>query len=177
MAERFADFYPRIHVRSARIGTCIGNWPRAYSVSWKSEPSQGVHDLIGALAEPPLRDIPRTGPRFRTVRPRRFHRLDWTCRDHGVESADILVLPSYAEGMVIENEITGLLVEPGNVADLGQALSRVVEDQGLRNRLGAEAARVFASKLDAASYPDRMRPNLRIGFRHDRRHSALCQKG
>jgi glycosyltransferase involved in cell wall biosynthesis len=99
-----------------------------------------------------------------------------------LESADILVLPSYAEGMamsvlegmsyglcvvctpvgslqyVIENEVTGLIVEPGNVAGLRQALSRAVEDQGLRNRLGAEAARVFASKFDAASYPNWVRP-------------------
>ena len=99
-----------------------------------------------------------------------------------LESADILVLPSYAEGMamsvlegmsyglcvvctpvgslqyVIENEVTGLIIEPGNVAALGQALSHAVEDQGLRNRLGAEATRVFADKFDAARYPDWMRP-------------------
>jgi glycosyltransferase involved in cell wall biosynthesis len=91
-------------------------------------------------------------------------------------------LPSYAEGMamsvlegmsyglcvvctpvgslqyVVENEVTGLIVEPGNVAGLRRALSRAVEDPGLRNRLGAEAGRVFASKFDAANYPDWMRP-------------------
>jgi glycosyltransferase involved in cell wall biosynthesis len=91
-------------------------------------------------------------------------------------------LPSYAEGMamsvlegmsyglcvictpvgslqyVIENDVSGLIVEPGDVAGLRQALSRAVQEQALRSRLGAEAARVFAAKYDAASYPDRMRP-------------------
>ena len=45
----------------------------------------------------------------------------------------------------VENEVTGLIVEPGKVVGLRQALSRAVEDQGLRNQLGAEAARIFVS--------------------------------
>ena len=160
---------------------------------------KGVHDLIAALAEPPLRDmdwhvsIAGGGDEIATFREQAHasglsDRVDfpgWVGRTETMallESADILVLPSYAEGMamsvlegmsyglcvvctpvgslqyVIENEVTGLIVEPGNVAGLRQALSRAVEDQGLRNRLGAEAARVFASKFDAASYPNWVRP-------------------
>ena len=160
---------------------------------------KGVHDLIAALAERPLRDmdwhvtVAGGGDEIATFRERAHasglsDRVDfpgWVGRAETMallDSADILVLPSYAEGMamsvlegmsyglcvvctpvgslqyVIENEVTGLIVEPGNVGGLRHALSRAVEDQGLRNRLGAEAARVFASKFDAASYPDRMRP-------------------
>ena len=160
---------------------------------------KGVHDLIAALAMPPLRDldwrvtVAGGGDEVATFREQarasglsgRADFPGWVGRAETMallESADILVLPSYAEGMamsvlegmsyglcvvctpvgslqyVIENEVTGLIVEPGNVGDLRQALSRAVEDQGLRNRLGAEAARVFAGKFDAASYPDLMRP-------------------
>jgi glycosyltransferase involved in cell wall biosynthesis len=160
---------------------------------------KGVHDLIAALAEPPLRDmdwhvtVAGGGDEIATFRETTHaaglsERVDftgWVGRAETMallESADILVLPSYAEGMamsvlegmsyglcvvctpvgslqyVVENEVAGLIVEPGNVPALRQALSRAVEDRGLRNRLGAEAARVFASKFDAASYPDWMRP-------------------
>ena len=160
---------------------------------------KGVHDLIAALAEPPLREmdwhmtVAGGGDEIATFREQakaaglsdRVDFTGWVGRAETMallESADILVLPSYAEGMamsvlegmsyglcvvctpvgslqyVIENEVTGLIVEPGNVAGLRQALSRAVQDQGLRNRLGAEAARVFASKFDAASYPDWVRP-------------------
>jgi glycosyltransferase involved in cell wall biosynthesis len=160
---------------------------------------KGVHDLIAALAEPPLRDmdwhvsVAGGGDEVATFREQArisglSERVDftgWVGRAETMallESADVLVLPSYAEGMamsvlegmsyglcvvctpagslqyVIENEVTGLIVEPGNVAGLRQALSRAVEDRGLRNRLGAEAARVFASKFDAANYPDWVRP-------------------
>ena len=160
---------------------------------------KGVHDLIAALAERPLRDmdwhvtVAGGGDEIATFREQakaaglsdRVDFTGWVGRAETMallESADILVLPSYAEGMamsvlegmsyglcvvctpvgslqyVIENEVTGLIVEPGNVAGLRQALSRAVQDQGLRNRLGAEAARVFASKFDAANYPDWVRP-------------------
>ena len=160
---------------------------------------KGVHDLIAALAERPLRDmdwhvtVAGGGDEIATFRETTHaaglsERVDftgWVGRAETMallESADILVLPSYAEGMamsvlegtsyglcvvctpvgslqyVIENEVTGLIVEPGNVAGLRQALSRAIEDRGLRNRLGAEAARVFASKFDAANYPDWVRP-------------------
>jgi glycosyltransferase involved in cell wall biosynthesis len=160
---------------------------------------KGVHDLIAALAERPLRDmdwhvtVAGGGDEIATFREQakaaglsdRVDFTGWVGRAETMallESADILVLPSYAEGMamsvlegmsyglcvvctpvgslqyVIENEVTGLIVEPGNVAGLRQALSRAIEDRGLRNRLGAEAARVFASKFDAANYPDWVRP-------------------
>jgi glycosyltransferase involved in cell wall biosynthesis len=160
---------------------------------------KGVHDLIAALDAPPLRDmdwhmtVAGGGDEIATFRDEaeaagladRVDFTGWVGRAETMallDAADILVLPSYAEGMamsvlegmsyglcvvctpvgslqyVIENEVTGLIVEPGNVAGLRHALSRAVEDQGLRNRLGAEAARVFAGKFDAARYPDWVRP-------------------
>ncbi|HUN99526.1 MAG TPA: glycosyltransferase family 4 protein, partial [Bradyrhizobium sp.] len=174
---------------------------RSVHILFLGNPSRrkGVHDLIAALAEAPLRNmdwhatVAGGGEEIVTFREQanaaglsdRVGFPGWVGRAETMallDSADILVLPSYAEGMamsvlegmshglcvvctpvgslqyVIENDVSGLLVEPGNVADLRQALSRAVEDQGLRSRLGVEAARVFAAKFDAASYPDRMGP-------------------
>ncbi len=99
-----------------------------------------------------------------------------------LNSTDILALPSYAEGMamsvlegmayglcivctpvgslrdVIDDEITGLLVKPGDTVALATALTRAVNDAPLRSRLGSKAAQVFAGKFDAADYPSRIRP-------------------
>jgi glycosyltransferase involved in cell wall biosynthesis len=99
-----------------------------------------------------------------------------------LNSADVLVLPSYAEGMamsvlegmayglcivctpvgslrdVVDDEVTGLLVRPGDTRALATALSRAVNDAELRAQLGSKAAQVFAGKFDAADYPSRIRP-------------------
>lgn len=90
---------------------------------------------------------------------------DWTddIRDY-YRAADIFVLPSHGEGMsnalleamacglaivatrvgaapeMIRNNIDGLLVEAEDRLGLGMALGRVVQDRGLRKRLGHAAA-------------------------------------
>jgi len=79
-------------------------------------------------------------------------------------AADIFVLPSHAEGMsnalleamasglavistrvgaaeeMVQHEQNGLLVTPGNVDELAEALARLVTDESLRVRLAREAA-------------------------------------
>jgi glycosyltransferase involved in cell wall biosynthesis len=90
---------------------------------------------------------------------------DWTkdIRDY-YRASDIFVLPSHGEGMsnalleamacglavvatrvgaapeMIRDGIDGLLVEPGDRLGLGVALSRVVQDPGLRKRIGHATA-------------------------------------
>ena len=59
-------------------------------------------------------------------------------------------------GEVIEDEVTGLVVQPGDVNRLSTALARAVSDPALRVQLGSAAERVFANKFDAAYYPDRI---------------------
>lgn len=92
--------------------------------------------------------------------------------------ADILVLPSFAENLpisviegmahglavvatpvgaveeIITDEVTGLLVAPGDVDALSGALTRLVTDPALRVRLGAAAQAVHHQRLELAPFAD-----------------------
>jgi glycosyltransferase involved in cell wall biosynthesis len=96
------------------------------------------------------------------------------------EAADVLVLPSHAEGLAmsvleglshglaviatpvgahaeaIEPEVSGLLVPAGDVEALTAALVRVSDDSALRARLGAGARRRFLEKFDVRGYAERL---------------------
>jgi glycosyltransferase involved in cell wall biosynthesis len=94
--------------------------------------------------------------------------------------AEILVLPSYAEGLamavleglshgvaivatpvgahaeVIETEVSGILVPPGNIGALAAALQRVIADPNLQGRLSAGARTRFLEKFDMRGYAERL---------------------
>ena len=55
--------------------------------------------------------------------------------------AGLPVIASRVAGIpeVVHHGVSGLLVTPGNAVELGEALSRVLHDEGLRTRLGEEA--------------------------------------
>jgi glycosyltransferase involved in cell wall biosynthesis len=158
---------------------------------------KGVHDLIDALARKEVADLPwratlagggpdQAGfeaqataagisdklafPGWLTEKPIRAL----------LESADILVLPSYAEEMamsllegmafglclvctpvgaqaeVVEAEVSALIVSPGDVEGLAAALARCITDPDLRYRLGRGARQVFLDRYDVTNYPDRI---------------------
>jgi glycosyltransferase involved in cell wall biosynthesis len=97
-----------------------------------------------------------------------------------LESADILVLPSYDEGMamsvlegmsyglavvctpvgalseVIEHEVSGILIQPGDIPALVSALHRCIIDADLRQRLGKQAEEAFERRFDVRYYPERI---------------------
>jgi glycosyltransferase involved in cell wall biosynthesis len=67
---------------------------------------------------------------------------------------------------------TGLLVPPGDVAALAAAVRRLAEDDALRLRLGATAARAARERFSFDRYIDRLEECYRLllpGRRHDRR--------
>ena len=95
--------------------------------------------------------------------------------------ADVLVLPSKAEGMamsvleglshgltvittpvgahleVIESGVSGLFVTPGDVTALADALVRVIDDESLRRRLAKGARDRFVNEFDVRNYAARLR--------------------
>ena len=162
---------------------------------------KGVHDLIAALAAPALANLDwhatlaGGGPHQMRFEQEvmaagladRVSLPGWVDRPGTMallRQADILVLPSYAEGMamsvlegmayglcvvstpagalaeVVEDGRSGLLVTPGAVPELAAALARAVGDGGLRERLGRGAAEAFRQGFDAARYPARIGPIL-----------------
>lgn len=109
--------------------------------------------------------------------------LDWVGPDEVKQllaGHDILVLPSYHENLpmsviegmahgmavvttpvgavndIIVDEESGLLVPPGDVAALADALRRCAEDPALRQALGTQARAFHARHLNLADYADRI---------------------
>jgi glycosyltransferase involved in cell wall biosynthesis len=107
-------------------------------------------------------------------------------------AADVLVLPSHAEGLamsvleglahglavvatpvgahaeVIEPEQSGLLAPPGDTAALSAALARVIADPALREHLRAGARQRFLDCFDVRSYAARL-VRLHVGLLSGRR--------
>jgi len=95
-------------------------------------------------------------------------------------TGDILALPSHAENLpisvieamasglgivttpvgaiedIVKNDETGLLVPPGDDAALASALTRLVRDTELRNRLGTAAQTFQRQHLNIGPYADRI---------------------
>ena len=86
-------------------------------------------------------------------------------------SSDIVVLPSYHEGigtilleaasvglplvatdipgcrLIVRDGINGILVKPGNVQQLSDALRRLIRDQSLRREFGLESRRIIEAEF------------------------------
>lgn len=106
--------------------------------------------------------------------------IDNAAKVQRLREADILVLPSYIEGMpnsiieamaaglpvvatnvgavpdVVVDEVTGLLVPPRNADELLGALVRLIRDGGLRNQMGHEAHRLANEKFAVEQAVERL---------------------
>jgi glycosyltransferase involved in cell wall biosynthesis len=106
--------------------------------------------------------------------------LDRTWIEALWSESDIFVLPSHAEGLamavleglsygrvvvttpvgahleVIEPDISGILIPPGDEVALAAALVRVIDDEDLRLRLSAGARRRFLEKFEVHGYAERL---------------------
>ena len=72
---------------------------------------------------------------------------------HGVA---VVCTPVGAVPDVVENERTGLLVEPNNVDGLTAAIRRLLHDHALRDRLGANARAEHVRRLEINCYLERL---------------------
>jgi glycosyltransferase involved in cell wall biosynthesis len=115
--------------------------------------------------------------------------------------ADILVLPSHAEGLamsvleglshglavvttpvgahteVVEPEVSGIFVPPGDVGALAGALARVIDDESLRRRLGRGARERFLKEFDVLRYASRLE-QLHAGLLgYERAEPELIEEG
>jgi glycosyltransferase involved in cell wall biosynthesis len=73
-------------------------------------------------------------------------------------SHGIPVIASRIGGLpeLVREGATGLLVEPGNAADLAQKITRLWEDPGLARRLGAGARAFIEAECSEATFVDRI---------------------
>ncbi|HVJ54432.1 MAG TPA: glycosyltransferase [Aliidongia sp.] len=158
------------------------------------ERRKGVHDLIDALARPEVAGLRwratlagggnnQAGFETQAEQAGLRDRIDfpgWLTEKPIralLESADILVLPSYAEEMamallegmafglclvctpvgaqaeVVEDGVSALVVSPGDVDGLAAALVKCITDIELRHRLGRGARQVYLERYNIADYP------------------------
>jgi glycosyltransferase involved in cell wall biosynthesis len=99
---------------------------------------------------------------------------------HALAEADVLVLPSWAEGLpnamieamaarlaivvsrvgavpdVITDRLSGLLVAPRDVESLRRALAEIIEDAGLRERLAAEGYAIAVRDFGVEAAVDKL---------------------
>ena len=189
------------HVRTGSVGPT--------RILFLGDPSRrkGVHDLLAALkvlAEAPgvapwtaviaggggeldgfRRDVSDLGLAARIETP------GWVDRDVAgqlLADADILVLPSYAEGQAmsvlegmanglcvictpvgalaetVQDGVSAMLVAPGDVPALTSALRAGVCDPDLRARLGAGARARYTAEYDCARYPARIQAAYDLAY-------------
>ncbi|WP_198017259.1 glycosyltransferase family 4 protein [Methylocapsa acidiphila] len=168
---------------------------------------KGVHDLIEALARPQLRALDWRAvlagggaeeDKFAAQAAgaglgQRIEFPGWVDRAKTqslLAEADILVLPSYAEGMamsvlegmafglcvvctpagalaeVVEDGASALVVTPGDVEGLAAALAAAITDLELRRRLGRGAREAFLRGYNIADYPERIVAVYRRALAH-----------
>lgn len=68
----------------------------------------------------------------------------------------VITTPVGAHAEVIEPEVSGILIPPRDAEALADALARVIDDEGLRRRLGEGARRRFTEKFDVRTYAERL---------------------
>ena len=90
------------------------------------------------------------------VQPSMFEGLPMSVLEAMANGLTIVATPVGSVGDAIADEETGLLVPPGDRTALAEALARVIDDVGLRRRLGQGARRRFERQFDIAVYRERI---------------------
>jgi glycosyltransferase involved in cell wall biosynthesis len=82
-----------------------------------------------------------------------------------------------AHSEVIEPEVSGILVPPGDVTALADALARVIEDESFRSRLARGARNRFLEAFDIRRYAARLEQLHADLFAPQSDHPELVGKG
>jgi glycosyltransferase involved in cell wall biosynthesis len=188
----------RTHVHLVYLGRIVRN--------------KGAFDLVEAIAQLPLEILTRVRlvvagdgeiARLRAAVERLgIERIvevrDWIStaeRDRLLASADVFVLPSYAEGLpmslleamawslpvictavgsipeYVRHEGNGMLVRPGDIAQLCGTIARMVQNDGERVRMG-ESARKAVEPLSLDLYADKVAALYRSAARAEAMRTA-----
>ena len=162
--DAFLDRPPRAASRLAvgrlRRGARALQEPRGLAAAWRlvarRVPDAGLHLIGQGTLSEPAEQLEREGCTW-------DRRLDPPAVAAAMDAARALLLPSASEGLprvaieaffrgravvgtragipdIVEDEVTGLLVAAGDTAGLAAAIERIVTDEGLAARLGANAA-------------------------------------
>ncbi|WP_448192529.1 glycosyltransferase family 4 protein [Azospirillum sp. sgz301742] len=107
------------------------------------------------------------------VQPSMFEGLPMAVLEAMAHGLSIVATPVGSVGDAIEHEVTGLLVPPGEVQPLTDALVRILDDPDLRRRLGAGARRKFETCFDIAVYRERLIEIYRRNARRWRAEPAI----
>jgi glycosyltransferase involved in cell wall biosynthesis len=68
----------------------------------------------------------------------------------------VITTPVGAHSEVIQPEESGLFIPPGDVPALADALTRVINDDSLRERLGRRGRERFLAEFDVQRYASRL---------------------
>lgn len=90
------------------------------------------------------------------VQPSMFEGLPMAVLEAMAHGLTIIATPVGSVADAVEHEVTGLLVPPGEVQPLTDALVRVLDDAELRRQLGLGARRKFEACFDIAVYRERI---------------------
>ena len=89
----------------------------------------------------------------------------------------VVTTPVGAHLEVIEPEVSGILVPPGDVTALADALARVIEDESLRSRLARGARNRFLEAFDIRRYAARLERLHADLFAPQTDHPEMVGKG
>ena len=126
----------------------------SFTAEYGSEPWMDRVRFRGEVSDAELRGFYRTADIV--VAPSRFESFGIVALEAMSEGKPVIGCRTGGMVEVIEDEVSGLLAEPGDTETLQSAIARLVSDRGLRSRLGDQGRSLYESKFTADRMADRV---------------------